>query len=115
MFRWERKPNMAKQRMLPFPKGFLWGTASAAYQNEGGNTNTQMARWEQQGHFAPGVQCGEAANWWQMAEDDFALAEQMGNNALRLSIEWSRFDPLEGHWATPAPHPYQPLPTAFHP
>ncbi len=104
---------MAK-RILAFPEGFLWGTATSAYQNEGGNTNTQMYRWEQQGHFPAGVQCGEAANWWQMAEDDFALAEQMGNNALRLSIEWSRIEPVEGQWDSAAVDRYRAMLTDLH-
>ena len=89
---------MARQRGLRFPKGFLWGTASSSYQCEGGNTNNQWYRWEQQGHILTGEQCGEACNWWENAEDDFALAEQMENNALRLSLEWSRIEPAEGQW-----------------
>jgi beta-glucosidase len=105
---------MAKQRILRFPKGFLWGTASSAYQCEGGNTNTQIYRWEQQGHFPTGVQCGQAANWWQMAEDDFARAEQMGNNALRLSIEWSRIEPVEGQWDSAAVDRYRAMLTDLH-
>jgi len=89
---------MARQRSLRFPKGFLWGTASSSYQCEGGNTNNQWYRWEQQGHILTGEQCGEACNWWEDAEHDFMLAEQMENNALRLSIEWSRIEPAEGKW-----------------
>jgi beta-glucosidase len=89
---------MARQRSLSFPEGFLWGTASSSYQCEGGNTNSQWYRWEQQGHIHTGEQCGDACNWWQNAEHDFALAEQMENNALRLSLEWSRIEPAEGQW-----------------
>ena len=89
---------MARQRSLRFPDGFLWGTASSSYQCEGGNTNNQWYRWEQQGHILTGEQCGEACNWWENAEDDFMLAEQMENNTLRLSIEWSRVEPTEGYW-----------------
>jgi len=84
--------------MLRFPEGFLWGTATSSYQYEGGNTNNQWYRWEEQGHIRPGEHCGKAANWWERAESDFALAEQMGHNALRLSLEWSRIEPIEGRW-----------------
>ncbi len=89
---------MAIRRGLRFPKNFLWGTASAAYQCEGNNTNSQWYHWEQQGRNLSGEACGKAANWWQAAEVDFELAEQMENNALRLSVEWSRIEPTEGHW-----------------
>lgn len=89
---------MAIRRGLRFPKDFLWGTASAAYQCEGDNTNSQWYRWEQQGRILSGEACGKAANWWQAAEVDFELAEQMENNALRLSVEWSRIEPTEDYW-----------------
>jgi beta-glucosidase len=93
---------MAQQRSLRFPQGFLWGTASSAYQCEGGNTNNQWYRWEQQERILSGEACGKAANWWENAEQDFDLAEQMENNALRLSVEWSRIEPSEGQWDTAA-------------
>ncbi len=89
---------MEKQRLLRFPEGFLWGTATSSHQYEGGNTNNQWYRWEQQDHIRTGVRCGKAANWWEGAENDFALAERMCNNALRLSLEWSRIEPREGQW-----------------
>src|SRR5260370_33587620 len=88
---------MASSRLLGFREGFLWGTATSSYQYEGGNTNNQWYRWEEQGHIRPGEHCGKAANWWERAESDFALAEHMGNNALRLSLEGSRIEPGEGH------------------
>ena len=93
---------MANRRVLRFPEGFVWGTATSAYQCEGGNTNNSWYRWEQQGHILSGEQCGAADNWWEDAERDFNLAEQMENNALRLSIEWSRVEPREGRWDSAA-------------
>ena len=89
---------MVRKRMLQFPTGFLWGTASASHQCEGGNTNNQWYRWEQQGHILSGDTCGDATDWWRQAEADFARAEQLENNALRLSLEWSRIEPEEGRW-----------------
>ncbi len=89
---------MDKQRVLRFPEGFLWGTATSSHQYEGDNTKNQWYRWEKQGHIRTGELCGKAANWWEQAESDFALAERMGNNALRLSLEWSRIEPEEGQW-----------------
>lgn len=93
---------MPKQRILRFPNGFLWGTATSSHQNEGGNRNNQWYRWEQQGHILTGEHAEEATNWWLKAEEDFNRAEQMENNALRLSIEWSRVEPVEGQWDSTA-------------
>ena len=93
---------MTSKRILRFPEGFLWGTASSSHQYEGGNTKNQWYRWEQQGHISAGEHSGQAANWWERAEDDFARAEHMANNALRLSLEWSRLEPTEGRWDSEA-------------
>ncbi|HEY0756791.1 MAG TPA: glycoside hydrolase family 1 protein [Ktedonobacteraceae bacterium] len=98
---------MASKRILQFPRGFLWGTSSASYQYEGGNTNSQWHAWEQQGHILSGETCGAAADWWGRAEEDFARAEQLENNALRLSLEWSRIEPEEGRWDTSAIERYR--------
>lgn len=98
---------MASKRILQFPDGFLWGTASAAHQNEGGNTNNQWYRWEQQSHILSGETCGDASDWWQRAEEDFELAEQLESNSLRLSLEWSRIEPEEGHWDASAIERYR--------
>jgi beta-glucosidase len=93
---------MAQRRVLRFPEEFLWGTASSAYQNEGNTTNNQWYRWEQQGHILTGESSGMADNWWEDAEGDFDFAEQMENNALRLSVEWSRIEPVEGQFDSAA-------------
>jgi beta-glucosidase len=98
---------MGSKRLLRFPEGFLWGTASASYQCEGGNINNQWYRWEQEGHILSGDTCGAASDWWQRAESDFELAEQMENNALRLSLEWSRIEPEEGCWDSSAIERYR--------
>ena len=83
---------------LRFPNGFLWGTATSAYQVEGENPNGTWWAWEsvpgqiyQDGHSYPGC------DWWRgRAEDDFEHAAAMHNNALRLSVDWSRIEPNEG-------------------
>lgn len=98
---------MAQRRILKFPEGFLWGTATASHQNEGNNTNNQWYRWEQQGHILTGETCGEANNWWRETDTDFDLAEQMENNALRLSLEWSRIEPVEGRFDSAAIERYR--------
>jgi beta-glucosidase len=105
---------LQRQRILRFPEGFLWGTASSSHQCEGGNTNNQWYRWEQQGHILTGDKCGDACDWWRHAEHDFALAEQMENNALRLSLEWSRIEPEEGQWDSAALERYRAMLTDLH-
>lgn len=79
---------------LVFPDGFLWGTATAAHQVEGGNDNNDWWAWEQiPGKIANGDVSGDAANHYELFDEDFALAEALGNNAHRFSIEWSRVEP----------------------
>lgn len=83
---------------LRFPAGFLWGVSTAAHQVEGGNHNNQWSAWEAAGRIKSGDRCGQACDWWNAAERDFDLAREMGLNALRLSVEWSRIEPVEGQW-----------------
>lgn len=80
-----------------FPKDFRWGTATSSHQVEGNNTNNDWWEWEQQkGRILNGDRSGLASNWWENAEVDFDHAADMGTNALRLSIEWSRVEPQPG-------------------
>ncbi|HYL16950.1 MAG TPA: family 1 glycosylhydrolase [Terriglobales bacterium] len=85
-------------RTIKFPPGFLWGVSTAAHQVEGGNENNQWSAWEAAGRIRSGEQCGLACNWWNNAERDFELARDLGLNALRLSVEWSRIEPQPGQW-----------------
>ena len=79
---------------MTFPSDFLWGTATAAHQVEGHNVNNDWWQWEQQeGAILDGSQSGAASDWWENAEQDFDAAAEMGTNALRLSLEWSRIEP----------------------
>jgi beta-glucosidase len=84
--------------MLSFPADFLWGVATASHQYEGDNTNNQWYVWERAGFIKTGEVSGRACDWWKNAERDFDLARQMGLNALRLSLEWSRIEPRPGEW-----------------
>lgn len=87
------------EKLLTFPDGFLWGTASSAYQVEGNNTNNQWWHFEEQsGAIWHGERSGLACNWWRSAEGDFDLMQAMGLNAHRLSIEWSRVEPQPGRF-----------------
>jgi len=80
-----------------FPKGFLWGTATASHQVEGNNTNNQWWQWEQDGHT--NGTSGLAADWWGGRwREDFDRASETGQNAHRLSVEWSRIQPTPDTW-----------------
>ncbi len=86
-----------------FPKNFKWGTATAAHQVEGGNTNNQWHIWEQTpGHIANNDKSSLACDWWNNAEADFDRMVEINQNAHRLSIEWSRIEPREGVYDTAA-------------
>lgn len=84
-----------KHKKLKFPKGFLWGAASAAHQVEGNNIHSDWWHWEKCGRITPS---GEACDHYNRFEEDFALAKKMYHNAHRISIEWARVEPKEGKW-----------------
>lgn len=84
--------------MVEFPAGFQWGVSTSAHQFEGGNVHNQWHEWEARGRIRSGDTCGAACNWWLDAEADFDRAEQLGLNALRISLEWSRLEPRPGKW-----------------
>lgn len=94
---------------LQFPKNFLWGVSTASFQVEGCNENSQWADWERLGRIKSGDRCGLACDWWSNAERDFDLARDLGINALRLSVEWSRIEPEEGRWDSKAIERYREL------
>lgn len=90
----EKNDSMARA-IFHFPRDFLWGTATAAHQVEGHNTNNDWWNWEQAGQIVHQQKAGIACNWWDLATAarDLDTAAEMGTNAHRLSIEWSRIEP----------------------
>ena len=83
-----------------FPQGFLWGTATAAHQVEGFNSNNDMWAWEQQeGRILNGDRSGRACDWWAGRwREDLDRAHETYQNAHRLSVEWSRIQPAPDRW-----------------
>jgi beta-glucosidase/6-phospho-beta-glucosidase/beta-galactosidase len=79
----------------------LWGVATSAYQAEGGyngpgEPQTNWAAAEQRGEVAI---TGRTADFWNRYEEDFARCRDLGLNAFRLGLEWSRIQPTrEGGW-----------------
>jgi beta-glucosidase len=96
-----------------FPKGFLWGTATAAHQVEGNNTNNQWWKWEQEGHT--NGKSGLACDWWGGRwREDFDRAAETGQSAHRLSVEWSRIQPAPDRWDEDALERYRAILRGLH-
>ncbi|GBD29519.1 Beta-glucosidase A [bacterium HR32] len=80
-----------------FPAEFRWGTATSAHQVEGCNRNNDWWAFEQlPGRIRSGHRSGRACDWWRNAEADFDRMAELGLNAHRLSVEWSRLEPEPG-------------------
>ena len=95
--------------MLSFPPNFLWGAATAAHQVEGQNFNNEWWDWEQTpGRIKHGHSARVACDWWGGRwQDDFDLAQSLGHNAHRMSVEWSRLEPKQGEWDEDAAQTYR--------
>jgi beta-glucosidase len=75
---------------------FLWGTAGAAYQIEGANYASDLWLLE---HVKPTVfrtPSGDACDTYNRIEEDLDIVRDLGFNAHRFSIEWSRIEPEPG-------------------
>jgi beta-glucosidase len=84
---------------IQFPKDFLWGAATAAYQVEGNNDRSDWWHWEKE---AGKENSGDACRHYDLYELDLELAKGLGHNAHRLSVEWSRVEPEEGKFSEAA-------------
>src|SRR5438094_10046157 len=93
--------------MRDFPEGFLFGSSTAAHQVEGGNVNNDWWAWE----HAPGTPAlepsGDAIDQYHRYEEDFGLLASLGQNAHRVSLEWSRIEPAPGEWSRAALEHYR--------
>ncbi len=86
-----------------FPKDFIWGAASAAHQVEGGHQDiNNFGRWEKQFHengeptIVNGDKSGIAADHWNRIEEDTQLMVDLGLDAYRFSVSWSKVMPRPG-------------------
>jgi beta-glucosidase len=89
-------------RSVRFPPGFLLGVASSAHQVEGGTTANTWSAWELttrpdgSPRISGGDRCGRAADHWSRFAEDVELLRWLGVGMYRLSVEWSRVEPLPG-------------------
>lgn len=95
--------------MFKFPEGFLWGCATSAHQIEGGLRN-DWSEWENSEHrknalIARGKNpqeflSGKACESYIRDNADIDCVKQLGVNAYRFSLDWSRIEPEKGVWNT---------------
>jgi len=87
-----------------FPNDFLWGTATAAHQVEGNCVNNNWFNWETSpsSHdysFLHSKQpAGIACDHWKRYPEDIRLMKELGVNAYRFSVEWSKIEPEQGEF-----------------
>ncbi|HWA04444.1 MAG TPA: glycoside hydrolase family 1 protein [Rhizomicrobium sp.] len=85
-----------------FPSGFLWGTATAAHQVEGGNTASDLWLMETMKPSLFAEPSGDACDHYHLYPSDIALLRQLGFDTYRFSVEWARIEPEEGFFSKAA-------------
>jgi beta-glucosidase len=84
---------------LNYPKGFLWGCATAAYQVEGGaqDDGRGPSVWDTFAHTPGKTFHGEtgdvADDTYHLYKEDVKLLKNLGTSIYRMSISWSRVFP----------------------
>jgi beta-galactosidase len=86
---------------IKFPKGFIWGTAISAFQTEMGSSvesdysGTDWYEWANseeiiKERLVSGDKPQDGDGFWDNYEEDMKRARSLGNNSIRMSIEWAR-------------------------
>jgi beta-glucosidase len=82
-----------------FPKGFIWGAATAGHQVEGNDTNSDSWFLEQLQPTLFAESVGDANNSLELWQVDLDLVRSLKLNAYRFSLEWSRIEPEPGQFS----------------
>lgn len=91
--------TQAQQRPFQFPAGFLWGTATAAYQIEGSvNADGRgVSIWDTFSHTPGKTRNGDTGDitsgHYRRLEEDLDLLGRLGASAYRFSVAWPRVQP----------------------
>src|SRR5262245_57116316 len=93
--------------MLRFPDGVVRGTATAAHQVEGGNWNNDWWAWEHDPNSPCVAPSGDACDHYHRYPEDMRLLADLGFNAYRFSLEWSRIEPEDGEFSRVALEHYR--------
>jgi beta-glucosidase len=84
-------------QLRQFPEGFVWGTATASFQIEGGRNERGDCIWDDFCRWPGKVHAGDtgdvADDHYHRFCDDVALMAELGQNAYRFSISWPRVLP----------------------
>lgn len=83
---------------MAFPDGFLWGAGTSAHQVEGDNRANDWWSWEVDPDSTSGGRSGAACEHWTRYAQDLDLLAEIGLNAYRFSVEWSRVEPAPGRF-----------------
>ena len=97
-----------------FPDGFVWGTATAAHQVEGGNVASDLWLFEMAPGSAFAEPSGDACDHYHRYGEDIALLKGLGFSTYRFSIEWARIEPEEGFFSAAALDHYRRMIAACH-
>ncbi len=85
-----------------FPRGFLWGTATASYQIEGSPLadGASPSIWHEfshkRGKIRDGTNGDVACDHYRRYTNDVALMKELGLTAYRFSVSWPRIVPEPG-------------------
>jgi beta-glucosidase len=90
-----------------FPAGFLWGAATSGHQVEGNDTASDLWLLENLQPTAFAEKSGDACNSFELWPQDLDLVRDLGLNAYRFSIEWSRIEPEPGLYSVAMLDHYQ--------
>ena len=111
---------------MSIPKNFYWGAATSAHQIEGG-LNNNWSKWEKEhskkeseyyrkgksrkfdypvGEYNLKEACkeenyisGKAVDSYNRYKEDVQILKELGLNAYRFSIDWSRIEPEKGKYS----------------
>mgnify|MGYP000090273975 CR=1 FL=1 len=92
--------------MAEFPKEFVWGAATAAYQIEGGATEggKGLSIWDVFSHTPGCTYRGEtgdvACDSYHRWKEDLALLQSMHLKAYRFSVAWTALPPTAAQTGT---------------